>query len=370
MSNWYFRKPGGAKTGPYNLEQVRNKAKKNPTAQAMLEGAFDWRAVSAIAELGVSEASAAPPAPSAPSPTRSSAPRPGGAGVDSSGSRATVERVRDYASEGVDYRIFGSEMQFVEVELDPGESVVAEAGAMMYKHPKIEMQTIFGDGSESPGGGFWRSLAGAGRRIVTGESLFTTVFTHTGVGKAHVSFASPYPGTIIPYALHEFGGEIICQKDAFLCASKGVAIGIHFSKKIMTGLFGGEGFILQKLTADRNDRLALGFVHAGGAIIQKRLSPGEVLEIDTGCLVAMTPTIDFDIRYVGGLKSAFFGGEGLFFGTLRATRGEGTVWLQSLPFARLAGRVIATARGGFGSRQGGEGSLLGGLGDLLRGDNR
>jgi uncharacterized protein (AIM24 family) len=205
--------------------------------------------------------------------------------------------------------------------------------------------------------------------LITGESIFTTVFTHEGQGKAHASFAAPYAGNIIPFHMKDYGGSIICQKDSFLCASKGVAIGIHFSKKIMTGLFGGEGFILQKLTSIPTDEYALSFVHAGGTIVEKTLKPGQILEIDTGTLVAMTTNIDFDVRYIGSVKSAVFGGEGLFLGTLKANS-EGKVWLQSLPFARLAGRIIATAKGEFRSRQGGEGSILGGLGGLINGDNR
>jgi len=279
------------------------------------------------------------------------------------------ESVRSHASEGVDYRIYGAEMQFVEIEFDPGESIVAEAGGMMYKAPCVEMETIFGDGSDTDKG-FLGKLAGAGRRLITGESIFTTVFTHRGSGKAHAAFAAPYAGNITPFHMHQHGGTIICQKDSFLCASKGVSIGIHFSKKIATGLFGGEGFILQKLTAVPGDEYALAFVHAGGTIIEKQLAPGETLEIDTGCLVAMTETIDFDVRYIGSIKSAVFGGEGLFLGTLQAGHQGGTVWLQSLPFSRMAGRILSTACGDSGSRQGGEGSILGGLGSLLDGDNR
>jgi len=331
MKNWFFRK-NGIQTGPYSIEQIKQKAQKNPQAEAKHEGVFDWQSVANISELGLTSHSN----PTAP-------------------------------TEGVDYRIHGAEMQFVEIELDPQESVIAEAGGMMYKEPCIEMETIFGDGSENKDTGFLGLLAGAGRRLVTGESMFTTVFTHNGQGKAVVSFAAPYPGNIIPFRLQEVNGTIICQKDAFLCASKGIEIGIHFSKKIMTGLFGGEGFILQKLTADPNDPYALAFIHAGGTIIEKELKAGDILEIDTGCLVAMTTNIDFDVRYVGGVKSALFGGEGLFFGTLTA-KGTGKIWLQSLPFSRLAGRILSI--GGSGSRQGGEGSLLGGIGDMFNGDNR
>jgi len=381
VAAWFFRKNGGAKTGPYSIEQIKTKAQKNPDAQAMQDGVMDWTAVQAISALGLSQLSQTPapapatitnPVPSAPPPLQQNTPSTAlspGQSTGQASNKIAEQQIRDYESEGVDYRIYGAEMQFVEVELDPNESVVAEAGGLMYKDPEIEMETIFGDGSESKEGGFLGLLAGAGRRLITGESLFTTVFTHKGHGKAQVSFAAPYAGNIIPFHMKDFGGTIVCQKDSFLCASKGVAIGIHFSKKIMTGLFGGEGFILQKLTASANDEYALSFVHAGGTIIEKELQPGQVLEIDTGTLVAMTSNIDFDVRYIGSIKSAAFGGEGLFLGTLRAN-GKGKVWLQSLPFARLAARIISTAQGDFGSRQGGEGSLLGGIGGLLNGDNR
>lgn len=248
----------------------------------------------------------------------------------------------------IDYTVFGSEMQFVEVELDPGESVIAEAGAMMYKDATVEMDTVFGDGS-SAGGGFFDKLVGAGKRLLTGESLFMTVFTHTGTGKAKVSFSAPYPGNIIPLPLAEMGGTIICQKDAFLCAAKGVSVGIYFQRKILTGLFGGEGFIMQKLEGD-----GLAFLHAGGTIVERVLNPGETIHVDTGCVVAIEPSVSFDIQYAGKVKTALFGGEGLFFAVLR---GPGKIWLQSLPFSRLAGRMLAAAPQRGGSRD--EGSMLG-----------
>ncbi|MFN3867895.1 MAG: TIGR00266 family protein [Hyphomicrobiaceae bacterium] len=254
----------------------------------------------------------------------------------------------------IDFEIKGHEMQFVEIELDPGESAIAEAGGMMYKSPSIEMDTIFGDGSVKPKG-LLGGLMGAGKRLLTGESLFMTVFTHQGQGKARLAFAAPYPGTILPFHLADIGGTLICQKDAFLCAAKGVSIGIHFQKKIMTGLFGGEGFIMQKLEGD-----GYAFVHCGGALIEKQLAPGEVMHVDTGCIAAMMPSVEFDVVRAGSVKSMFFGGEGFFFAELR---GPGKVWLQSLPFARLAGRVLANA-GPMGGK--GEGSVLGGLFD---GDN-
>jgi uncharacterized protein (TIGR00266 family) len=263
-------------------------------------------------------------------------------------------------SHEIDFELHGDDMQFVEIELDPGESAVAEAGGMMMMDDGIAMETIFGDGSQGgQGGGFLGKLVGAGKRIITGESLFMTVFTNEGSVKKRVSFAAPYPGKIIPVDLSELGGKVICQKDAFLCAAKGVAVGIDFQKKLGTGFFGGEGFIMQKLEGD-----GLAFLHAGGTIHKRELKSGEMLRVDTGCLVAMTKNVDYNIEYVGKIKSAFLGGEGLFFATVR---GPGTVWIQSLPFSRLAERIYANApRGG---KSTGEGSLLGGIGDLLNGDD-
>ncbi|TVY10096.1 TIGR00266 family protein [Paenibacillus cremeus] len=256
----------------------------------------------------------------------------------------------------IDYQINGSEMQYVEIELDPGESVVAEAGSMMMMDQSIQMETIFGDGSDQ-GKGLMGKLFGAGKRLLTGESLFMTVFTNRGRGKERVSFASPYPGRILPMDLSMLGGKLICQKDAFLCAAKGVSVGIDFQRKLGTGFFGGEGFIMQKIEGD-----GLAFVHAGGAICERVLQPGEMIRVDTGCLVAMTQDVDYDIEFVKGIKTAIFGGEGLFFATLR---GPGRVWIQSLPFSRLADRVLSAA--GPGGRKE-EGSILGGLGNLLDGD--
>ncbi|PQJ72494.1 TIGR00266 family protein [Polaribacter butkevichii] len=260
----------------------------------------------------------------------------------------------------IDYKIFGEEMQFVEIELDPQEGVVAEAGTFMMMDDNIKMNTILGDGSNQETG-LLGKIFSAGKRILTGESLFMTVFTNDGVGKKQISFASPYPGKIIPIDLTQFGGKFICQKDAFLCAAKGVSIGIEFSKKLGRGLFGGEGFIMQKIEGD-----GLGFIHAGGTMAKKVLQPGEVLKVDTGCIVGFTQDVQYDIEFVGGIKNTIFGGEGMFFASLR---GPGTVYIQSLPFSRLAGRVLSMApRSGNGSR--GEGSVLGGIGDLLDGDNR
>ena len=259
----------------------------------------------------------------------------------------------------IDYEVFGEEMQFVEITLDPGEACVAEAGSFMYMDPGIEMQTIFGDGSaKSEGGGFMGALLGAGKRILTGESLFMTLFGNGAGGQQKVAFASPYPGSIIPIDLAKHG-TILCQKDAFLCAAKGIEVGIAFQKKLGAGLFGGEGFILQKLEGD-----GLAFAHAGGTVVKRELAAGEKLRLDTGCLVAFDATVDYDIQTVSGIKTALFGGEGLFYAALT---GPGTIWMQSLPFSRLASRVYAAAPQTGGTRKG-EGSVLGGLGDLVMGD--
>ncbi|HXU44896.1 MAG TPA: TIGR00266 family protein [Thermoanaerobaculia bacterium] len=264
------------------------------------------------------------------------------------------------AAHEIDYEIVGHEMQFVEIVLDPGESCVAEAGAFMYMEPGIRMETIFGDGSASgSGGGLMGKLMNAGKRMLTGESLFMTLFTNSGGGRQKVAFASPYPGRIVPLDLAQHGGLVYCEKDAFLCAAKGISIGIAFQRKLGTGLFGGEGFILQKLEGD-----GLAFVHSGGTIVEKQLAPGELLRVDTGCLVAFESAVQYDIQMVPGIKTAIFGGEGLFFAALT---GPGKIWLQSLPFSRLAGRVLSALPRGVGGRKG-EGSILGGLGDLIGGD--
>lgn len=252
----------------------------------------------------------------------------------------------------IDYRIHGDDMQLVELELDPGESAIGEAGSMLYMEDGIEMDTLFGDGSHRESG-FLGKLMGAGKRLITGESLFTTVYRNQANGKRKVGFAAPYPGKILPMRLDQLGGTLICQKDAFLCAAQGVSIGIHFQRKLGVGFFGGEGFIMQRLQGD-----GLAFVHAGGTVIQRQLQAGETLRLDTGCLVAHTPGVAFDIEYVGKIKTALFGGEGLFLARLS---GPGTVWMQSLPFSRLASRVFAAApQRGSGGRE--EGSLLTGLG--------
>lgn len=261
-------------------------------------------------------------------------------------------------ADDIDFEIKGQELQFLEIELDPGESAVAEAGALVWKDGAVGMNTVFGDGRGAEGG-FMGKLLGAGKRLVTGESLFTTVYTHQGQGKARVAFSAPVPGAILPIKLDQVGGALICQKDSFLAAARGVSIGVHFQRRILTGLFGGEGFIMQHLSGD-----GWVFVQMGGTIVERQLAPGEELHVDTGCIAAMTADVDFDIQTVGGVKSMLFGGEGLFFARLR---GPGRVWIQSLPFSRLAGRMLAAA-GSSGGQNRGEGSLLGSLGNLLDGD--
>jgi uncharacterized protein (TIGR00266 family) len=344
---WYLDYDG-KQFGPLTVTQARSYARTNPIGLAWREGFPEWVPIKEIAELAATSSAVSGP------PTRSVLP----------------PRLPTRTADEVDYKIFGTEMQFVEVELDPGESVIAEAGAMMYKDSAVEMDTIFGDGSaKSSQGGFFDKLVGAGKRLLTGESLFMTVFSHRGNGKAKVAFGAPYPGNIIPMPLSQFGGTIICQKDSFLCAAKGVSVGIYFQRKILTGLFGGEGFIMQKLDGD-----GLAFMHAGGTIVERQLQSGEVLHVDTGCVVAFEPSVQFDIQQARNIKSALFGGEGLFFAVLQ---GPGKIWLQSLPFSRLAGRMLAAAPQRGGSREEGSvlgnavlgGTVLGGLGSFLGGNN-
>ena len=259
----------------------------------------------------------------------------------------------------IDYRIIGEEMQYVEIELDPNETAIAESGSFMMMDDGIQMQTIFGDGSQQQnGGGLLGKLLGAGKRLLVGESLFMTAYTNAGEGKKRVSFASPYPGKIIPLDLQQLGGKVIAQKDAFLCAAKGVSIGIDFQRKLGTGIFGGEGFIMERLEGD-----GMAFVHAGGHVFSKELKAGELIKIDTGCLVALTQHVNYDIQFVGGIRNTIFGGEGLFFATLK---GPGTVWIQTLPVSRLASRILSYGT----THRKEEGSILGGLGNLLDGDGR
>ncbi|WP_417910107.1 TIGR00266 family protein [Candidatus Electronema sp. PJ] len=333
MYNWHVA-VNGQTVGPYSQQQLLAGLSSGQYSRSTLvwrEGFSGWLPIEQVPELANPGTTAA--VPSMPPPV--------------SGTHAHE----------IDYEIFGHEMQFVEIELDPQESVIAEAGSMMYMSDNMKMDTIFGDGSaSSQSGGFFDKMLGAGKRLITGESLFMTMFTFTGQGKGRVAFAAPYPGKIIPLDLSKYNGRIICQKDAFLCAAKGVAVGVAFQKKIGVALFGGEGFIMQRLDGD-----GLCFVHAGGTIVERQLEAGQTLRVDTGCLVALTQTVQYDIEFVGNVKSAVFGGEGFFFANLR---GPGHVWLQSLPFSRLAGRIWAAAPQA-GGKGGDEGSVIGGLANLF-----
>ncbi len=340
MAQWYLSYEG-EQSGPMEESQAVFQARLNPNGHAWREGFSEWLPISKVPELS---GAAAPPSPGPPGQAPARGPSVAAAGT---------------SADEIDYKIFGSEMQFVEVELDPGESAVAEAGAMMYKDSPVTMETIFGDGSStSASSGFMGKLLGAGKRLVTGESLFMTVFTHTGEGKAHVAFGAPFPGNIIPVSLPDVGGQLVCQKDSFLCAAKGVSVGLYLQRKIMTGLFGGEGFIMQKLEGD-----GMTFVHAGGTVVERRLEAGEILHVDTGCVVAFEASVGFEIQRAGGVKTMLFGGEGFFFAILQ---GPGRVWLQSLPFSRLAGRMLQASPQRGGGK--GEGSILGSIGDFMDGD--
>ena len=336
MERWYFSAGSNSpRIGPLDDNAARVHAAAHPESWCWRDGMAQWQPVGDVAELagGTGGPPGMPPLPS-----------------------TGTARGRD---DEIDYRIVGTDMQFVEVELDPGESAISEAGALMYKDASVRMDTAFGDGR--PGGSFVDKLFTAGKRVITGESLFTTVFTHTGQGKARVAFAAPYPGTVLAMKLSDHGGRLVCQKDAFLAGARGVQVGIHFQRKILTGLFGGEGFIMQKLEGD-----GWVFVHAGGTVVEYDLAPGEQLDVDTGCVMAFHHGVDMDVKPVGGIRSMMFGGEGVFLATLT---GPGKVWLQSLPFSRMAGRMLAAAPGG-GGQDRGEGSVLGGLGRFLDGDNR
>lgn len=338
MSQWYFS-VNGEQQGPFDDGDARRMAVSLSDGYAWREGMSQWLPVADVPELKGPEAGMPPGAPVLP-------PVP----------QSTGKNCHE-----VDFQVFGAEMQYIEVELDPGETAIAEAGAMMYKDVNIQMESIFGDGSaKNSGGGFMGKLLGAGKRVLAGESLFMTAFTNGGNQKARVAFASPFPGNVIPVDLGERGGELICQKDSFLCAAKGVSIDIYFQKKILTGLFGGEGFIMERLQGD-----GMAFMNAGGTILERELAPGESLDVDTGCVVAFEPSVKFEIRQAGNIKTALFGGEGLFFAILQ---GPGKVWIQSLPFSRLAGRMLQAAPQG-GGKDHGEGSILGSLGNLLDGDN-
>jgi uncharacterized protein (TIGR00266 family) len=335
-AQWYMA-IGGQQVGPVTEQDVVN-AIQGGSADAetlvFVSGMENWTALRDVPKFQPHLRQAAPPPPPVPAQT----------------------------AHEIDHKIVGEDLQFVEVELDPGESVVAEAGALMYMTQGVAMETIFGDGSNRGGSGLMGALLGAGRRVLTGESLFMTVFTAQSARRERVAFAAPYPGRILAMDLRQLGGELVCQKDSFLCAAKGVSIGIAFQKKIGVGLFGGEGFIMQRLQGD-----GMTFVHAGGMLTEMQLEAGETLRVDTGCLVALQPSVSYDVQFVGSVKTAFFGGEGLFFATLT---GPGHVWLQSLPLSRMADRIAkAIPRPGRGRK--GEGSaldVLGGLGDLVDGD--
>jgi uncharacterized protein (TIGR00266 family) len=331
---WYYAR-GQERIGPMNLEEL---VRQLPSAQGERTLVYG-PGMSTWIEAGKE-------------PRVAAAMRGGSPGMASMGAPPIPS---NRSSDEIDYEIFGEEMQYVEIVLDPGEMVTAEAGAMMYMSPGIKMETVFGDPSAKQQQGFLGKVMTAGKRLVTGESLFITTFTNASSGREKIGFAAPYPGKILPMDLKKLGGELICQKDAFLCAARGVQIGIAFQKKLGVGLFGGEGFIMQRLTGD-----GLALVHAGGTMMHRTLQPGEMLKVDTGCIVALSPSINYDIQFVGGIKNTLFGGEGLFFATVT---GPGQVWLQSLPFSRMAGRIMAASGGGKE-----EGSILGKVGDLISGD--
>jgi uncharacterized protein (TIGR00266 family) len=333
MSQWYLAIQG-RQEGPFTTDQVLERLRTRQidgSAFVFAQGMDNWAPLSSRPEF----ASALAPAVLPPPPP-------------------AAQQAHE-----IDYEVFGEEMQYVEITLDPQEACIAEAGAFFYMDPGIQMETIFGDGSaKDQGGGFMGKLLSAGKRVITGESLFMTAFGNGGAGRQKVAFAAPYPGKIIPLDLRKHGGTMLCQKDAFLCAARGISVGIAFQRKLGAGFFGGEGFILQKLEGD-----GLAFVHACGAIVERELKPGETLRLDTGCLVAFEPRVQYDIQMVSGVKTALFGGEGLFFAALT---GPGKVWLQTLPFSRLASKIFAAApQTGGGGR--GEGSVLGGLGGVLMG---
>jgi len=337
---WYLA-IGGHQVGPVSEEEVVASIRTGSADGSTLvftAGMTDWTPVKNVPQLAA-HLPGAGPAPAAVPPV-----------------------VPGRRSHEIDFKIYGNEMQFVEVYLDPGESAVAEAGSMMFMTSAIRMETVFGDGGGQQQKGVMGALLGAGKRLLTGESLFMTVFTSGASGGVErVAFAAPYAGKILPMDLAKLGGTLICQKDSFLCAAKGVSIGIAFQKRIGVGLFGGEGFIMQKLEGD-----GLVFAHAGGTVHTFDLAAGQTLKVDTGCLVALQPSVDYDIQFVGGVKTALFGGEGLFFATLT---GPGRIWLQSLPLSRMADRIYKAMPGvGRGGKE--EGSVLNnlGLGGIIGGD--
>jgi uncharacterized protein (TIGR00266 family) len=332
---WYYAR-GQQQVGPLSLAELLRQLPSAGGREAMVfgPGLAAWTRAGEVPDVARGLNS---------SPGGNLPPVPGGGG-----NRQTHE---------IDIEVFGNEMQYAVVTLDGGETVLAEPGGMMYMTAGIDMATVFGDPNKAKSG-FLDKIKTAGKRLITGESMFITTFTNARGGREQVAFAAPYPGKILVLDLAKLGGEIICQKDSFLCAAKGTQIGVAFQKRMGVGLFGGEGFIMQRLTGD-----GMTAVHAGGTLVERDLSAGETLRIDTGCIVAFTPGVNYDIQFVGGFKNTIFGGEGLFFATLT---GPGHVWLQSLPFSRLAGRVLANAGGGAGKD---EGSILGGIGKLIGGDS-
>jgi uncharacterized protein (TIGR00266 family) len=365
MNEWFFSF-NNIVSGPYALDYAKTFAREHQGAYCWCPRFPDWIPIYEATEIRPMKKDGITPFPPPPAHMMSPKPtvlpaafQPVNLANTQSDAQSSGGFGQQTVTAGIDYKIYGHEMQFVEIELDPQESAVAEAGAMMYKSADVKMETIFGDGSSAQQSGIMGLLLGAGKRLLTNESLFVTVFTQSAQGKGKVAFAAPFPGTILALNLNDYDQKLICQKDSFLAAAKGVQIGIHFQRRILTGLFGGEGYVMQKLEGD-----GWVFVHAGGCLQKIELAVGETLHVDTGCLAAMTGSVDFDIQQAGGIKTMLFGGEGLFFAKLT---GPGTVWLQSLPFSRLAGRMISAAPQGGGRHQG-EGSILGGLGNLLDGD--
>jgi len=343
IPEWYVAS-NGQSVGPMTIDELVQKLPQYGGSQALVygPGVTEWKPASSVTEIAQRLS---------PGPVPAMPPAPGVAGM---GAANTGGRV----SHEIDYEVHGEEMQYVEITLDPNETVIGEPGVMMYMSPGIQMETVFGDPSEK-NQGVMGKLMSAGKRALTGESLFVTTFTARGNQREHVGFAAPFPGKLLPMHLDQLGGELICQKDSFVCAAHGTKVGIAFQKRIGVGLFGGEGFIMQRLTGD-----GIAIIHAGGNMMQRDLKPGEMLKVDTGCLVALQPSVNYDIQMVGGIKNTLFGGEGLFFATLT---GPGRVWLQSMPFSRLVGRIASTmpSKSGGGT---GEGSVLGALGGMLGGD--
>lgn len=347
---WYFAR-GQQQIGPMELGELIRQVLAEPTGERTLvfgPGLKAWTEARDVPQVAVNFQHQPQPTPAHVPPQYQTAAYQPAAPANA--------RTHDV----IDYQVFGSEMQYVQITLDPGEMVTADAGAMLYMTSGIQMDTVFGDPSLGQQGGLLGKLMTAGKRVITGESMFITTYSNAGTGPERVGFAAPFPGKIIALDITQLGGEMICQKHSFLCAARGVSINIAFQKRLGVGLFGGEGFIMQRLTGN-----GIALVHAGGTLMQRKLGPGEMLRVDTGCIVALAPTVNYDIQLIGGLKNTFFGGEGVFFATLT---GPGEVWLQSLPFSRLAARIWAAAPQTGGKSQG-EGSILGGIGSLLDGNN-